>query len=161
MDGPASQVALVVKNLPDYARGALETWSDPWVGRIPWRRPKQPTAVFLPGESHQQRSLAGSTVHAATESDTTEVTYHAHMDGLRDSHQSEVSEREKQTLYINAYMWNLKKNWQTRSYVQSRNRDTGLENKRVDTKGEGGGWDELGGWDWRTCTIDTMDKIGN
>ena len=28
---------------------------------------------------------------------------------LRDSHQSEVSEREKQTLYINAYMWNLKK----------------------------------------------------
>ena len=43
------------------------------------------------------------------ESDTTEVTYHAHMDGLRDSHQSEVSEREKQTLYINAYMWNLKK----------------------------------------------------
>ena len=33
--------------------------SDPWVGRIPWRRAWQPTPVFLPGESHEQRSLAG------------------------------------------------------------------------------------------------------
>ena len=32
---------------------------DPWVGKIPWRRAWQPTAVFLPGESHGQRSLAG------------------------------------------------------------------------------------------------------
>ena len=24
---------------------------DPWVGKIPWRRKWQPTAVFLPGES--------------------------------------------------------------------------------------------------------------
>ena len=29
-----------------------------WVGKIPWRRAWQPTAVFLPGESHGQRSLA-------------------------------------------------------------------------------------------------------
>ena len=28
---------------------------DPWVGKIPW----QPTPVFLPGESHGQRILAG------------------------------------------------------------------------------------------------------
>ena len=26
----------------------------PWVGKIPWRRPCQPTPVFLPGESHGQ-----------------------------------------------------------------------------------------------------------
>ena len=26
----------------------------PWVGKIPWRRAWQPTAVFLPGESHRQ-----------------------------------------------------------------------------------------------------------
>ena len=31
---------------------------DPWVGKIPWRRTWQPTPVFLPGESHPQRSLA-------------------------------------------------------------------------------------------------------
>ena len=30
---------------------------DPWVGKIPWRRKWQPTAVFLPGESHGQQSL--------------------------------------------------------------------------------------------------------
>ena len=32
---------------------------DPWVGKIPWRRAWQPTPVFLPGEFHGQRSLAG------------------------------------------------------------------------------------------------------
>ena len=30
---------------------------DPLVWRIPWRREWQPTPVFLPGESHGQRSL--------------------------------------------------------------------------------------------------------
>ena len=29
-----------------------------WVGKIPWRRAWQSTPVFLPGESHGQRSLA-------------------------------------------------------------------------------------------------------
>ena len=32
---------------------------DPWVGKTPWRRKRQPTPVFSPGESHEQRSLAG------------------------------------------------------------------------------------------------------
>ena len=32
---------------------------DFWVGKIPWRRAWQPTPVFLPGECHAQRSLAG------------------------------------------------------------------------------------------------------
>ena len=45
--------------------------SDPWVGKIPWRRKWQPTPVFLPGESHGQRSLV-ATVLRGTESDTTE-----------------------------------------------------------------------------------------
>ena len=31
----------------------------PKVGKIPWRRARQPTPVFLPGESHGQRSLVG------------------------------------------------------------------------------------------------------
>ena len=46
----------VVKNLPpNVGDGGF----DPWVGKIPWRREWQPTAVFLPGKSHGQRSLAG------------------------------------------------------------------------------------------------------
>ena len=32
---------------------------NPWVGKSPWRKKQQPTPVFLPGESHGQRSLAG------------------------------------------------------------------------------------------------------
>ena len=32
---------------------------EPWVGKISCRRAWQPTPVFLPGESHRQRSLAG------------------------------------------------------------------------------------------------------
>ena len=32
---------------------------DPWVRKIPRRRKWQPILVFLPGESHEQRSLAG------------------------------------------------------------------------------------------------------
>ena len=32
---------------------------DIWVGKIPWRRAWQPAPVFLPGESHEQRSLVG------------------------------------------------------------------------------------------------------
>ena len=41
-----------------------ETGFDFWVRKIPWRRKWQPIPLFLPGESHGQRSLAGySTVH--------------------------------------------------------------------------------------------------
>ena len=32
---------------------------DPWVRKISWRRKWHPTLVFLPGEFHGQRSLAG------------------------------------------------------------------------------------------------------
>ena len=31
----------------------------PWVGKIPWRRKRQPTLVFLAGKSHGQRDLEG------------------------------------------------------------------------------------------------------
>ena len=54
-----SQVALVVKNLPANAADVKRGGFDPWVGKIPWRRAWQPTPVFLPGESHGQRSLGG------------------------------------------------------------------------------------------------------
>ena len=47
---------------------------NPWVGKIPWRMAWQPTPVFLPGESHGQRSLAGYSPWGHKESDTTETT---------------------------------------------------------------------------------------
>ena len=43
----------VVKNLP----AVQETRFNPWVRKIPWRKKWLPTPVFLPGESHGQRSL--------------------------------------------------------------------------------------------------------
>ena len=52
---------------------------DPWVGKIPCRRAWQPTPVFLPGESHEQRSLAGYSPQGSTGLDMTEVTQHAPM----------------------------------------------------------------------------------
>ena len=45
-----------------------------WVRKIPLRSSWQPTPVFLPGESHGQRSLAGYSPWSCKESDMTEVT---------------------------------------------------------------------------------------
>ena len=45
---------------------------DPWVGKTTWRRKWQLTPIFLPGESHGQRSLAGYSPWDRKESDTTE-----------------------------------------------------------------------------------------
>ena len=45
---------------------------NPWVGKIPWRRERQPTRVFLRGEIHGQRSLAGYSPRACKELNTTE-----------------------------------------------------------------------------------------
>ena len=44
----------------------------PWIGKIPWRRAWQPTAVFLPRELHRQRSLAGYSPWVHKEWDMTE-----------------------------------------------------------------------------------------
>ena len=48
---------------------------------IPGRRAQQPTAVFLPGESHGQRSLAGYSPGGHKKPDTTEVTEHLDFPG--------------------------------------------------------------------------------
>ena len=44
-------------------------WEDPW------RRERQPTPVFLPGESHGRRSLVGYRPQGCKESDTTELLH--------------------------------------------------------------------------------------
>ena len=54
---------------------ACQSWRlgfNPWVRKIPWRRKRQPTPVFLPGKSHGQRSLADYSPWGCKESDTTE-----------------------------------------------------------------------------------------
>ena len=49
----------VVKNPPADADRCKRRGFDLFVGKIPWRRAWQPTPVFLPAESHEQRSLMG------------------------------------------------------------------------------------------------------
>jgi len=53
----ASLVAWTAKNLS--ACNARDPGFDPWVRKMPWRREWLPTPLFLPGEFHEQRSLAG------------------------------------------------------------------------------------------------------
>ena len=73
-------MVLVVENSPANA-GDIRDISkfDPWVGKSPWRRAWQPTPVFMPGESHGQRSLLGCRLQGGSESDTAEATQHTQM----------------------------------------------------------------------------------
>ena len=63
-----SLVAQTVKNPPECRRPEFDTW----VGKIPWRRAWQPAPVFLPGESHELRSLAGCSPWGCSELNMTE-----------------------------------------------------------------------------------------
>ena len=48
---------------------------NPWVGKIPWRRKWQPTAVLLPGTFDGQRSLVNYSLWMCNESNITEQIY--------------------------------------------------------------------------------------
>ena len=66
-------MALVVKNPPTKAGDIRDMDSMPGSGRFPGRKrgdPLQDSSVFLPGESHGQRSLGGgkAIVHRVTKS---------------------------------------------------------------------------------------------
>ena len=63
----------MVKNPPVNA-GDMRLGFHPWVRKIPWRRAWKPTPIFLPRESHGQRSLRGYISRDCKESDTTEAT---------------------------------------------------------------------------------------
>ena len=66
----------MVKNLPANAGNAGDLGFNPWVGKIPWRKTWQSTPVFLPRESHGQRSLVGYSPWGCKELDTMgELTY--------------------------------------------------------------------------------------
>ena len=66
---------LVIKSPPANAEDVRVACSIPASGRPPRRRAWQPIpAVFLPAESHGQRSLAGYSPQGYKESDSTEAT---------------------------------------------------------------------------------------
>ena len=73
----ASQVALAVRKLACQCRRHKRREFDPWVGKFPWRWAREPTPVFLPGESHGQRNLVSCSPSCCKELDTTKVTQHA------------------------------------------------------------------------------------
>ena len=68
----ASLVTQTVKNLP--VMRETWVWSLGW--EIPWRREWQPTPVFLPGESHEQRSLVSYSPWGRSELDMTDRLTH-------------------------------------------------------------------------------------
>ena len=65
----------MVKNLPAGDTGDLG-WI-PGLKKIPWKRKREPTPVFLPGKFHGQRSLVGCSPWACKELHMTEYI-HAH-----------------------------------------------------------------------------------
>ena len=80
-----------VKGLPVWLSGKKSACSagvsgfDPWVGKIPWRRKRQPAPAFFPGKPHGQRSpqSRGSqeswtrlSAHTHTHTHTTESREH-------------------------------------------------------------------------------------
>ena len=69
----ASQVALVVENLPASAGDRRNMGLIPGLGRSPGEGHGNPL-LFLPGESHGERSLTGFSPWGHKESDMTEMT---------------------------------------------------------------------------------------
>ena len=70
---------------------------DSWVGKIPWSRKGQPTPVFVPGEFHRQRSLAGYSPWGHRESHTTEHTQ-AHTQTQENRSESQRNREETNSL---------------------------------------------------------------
>ena len=79
------KVALMVKNSP---ASTEDVRFDPWVRKIPWRRARQPTPVFLPGESPWTEEPAGYSPWSHKESDITEwvSTCHSTEENMSDLH---------------------------------------------------------------------------
>ena len=63
-------------------------WFDPWAGKIPWSGEWQTPPVFLPGESHGLRSLAGCSPQGLKVLDMTEAMEHTRIH--RDVNQSVI-----------------------------------------------------------------------
>ena len=71
----ASELALVVKNLPAGAGDVKRHGFDPWVRKFPWRRYGIPLHYSCLGKSYgRERSLVGYNPWCHKGSDTTEAT---------------------------------------------------------------------------------------
>ena len=65
---------------------ACQCWKrrfNPWVGKIPWKGKWQPTPVFLPGQFHGQKSLAGYSSWGHRDVDTTQRLTFTFSQGLK------------------------------------------------------------------------------
>ena len=82
----------MVKNLHEMQ----ETWVYPWGRKIHWKRKWQLNLVFLPGESHRQRSLMGYSSQGHKELDTIE----------------QLTPKQEKTLHMDISRWStLKSDW--------------------------------------------------
>ena len=70
----------------------------PWVGKIPWKRKRQPTPGFFAGESHGQRRLVGYSPNGHKELDTTEQLH---------THKTQKVETCCHFLWVSDYVYNL------------------------------------------------------
>ena len=52
---------------------------NPWVRKIPWRWAWQPTPVFMPRESHGQRSLVSYSLWGRTQTEQLNNTIYAYV----------------------------------------------------------------------------------
>ena len=95
-------LGFLVAQMVESACNAGDLSSDPWVGKITWRREWLSTPVFLLGESHGQKSLVGYSPWIRKESDTTEVTEYA-----------------QEIIYINTLVWS--RSWTHKKYPGTQN----------------------------------------
>ena len=81
---------------------------DPWVGKIPWRRKWQTSPIFLPGESHGLRSLAGYSPHG--HKSWTRLSGRTELNGMLDPRsavqvQTDISASDRCTLLETAPLY--------------------------------------------------------
>ena len=121
-------------------------WFDPWFRKIPWRRAWQPTLVFLPRESHGQRSLVGYSPWDCKELDTTEQL--TMEDGLAESvwdwvwnlrNKGPMDKNSIHSLKVSIYLVSclptsscLKKLWQISFFFYIHSRILGQAGSRMD-----------------------------
>ena len=101
----------VVKNPPSSSGDLRDAGLIPGLGRSLGEGP--PTLVFLPGESHGQRRLAGYRPWGRKELDTTEATWHKlrvrSKEEVRKSRINETETRQKQRMLMKPKVGSLKR----------------------------------------------------
>ena len=103
------------KHCPGILGSLQGKWVPPFKGT--WRRKWQPTPVFLPGQSHGQRTLVGYSPWGRQESDMTEGLYNNNSQRQKGFKSLEVREYRTASLRskIEKY-WVLPGTWLRRAY---------------------------------------------